>query len=60
MRGDPKNSEPPLWVIAITLADRWHVTPWDIWDNMTSEWYRRIVVYENIRTEVAERKHGKK
>jgi len=63
MRGSKIDSEPPLWVTAIALADRWHVTPWDIWNNMTSEWYARINAYEWARSEQAERtrkKHGKK
>ena len=60
MRGSKLDSEPPLWVTAIMLADRWHVTPWDIWDNMTAEWYHRISSYERVRSEVLERKHGKK
>jgi hypothetical protein len=63
MRGSKINSEPPLWAIAIGLADRWHVTPWDIWENMTPEWYSRINAYEWARSEQAERtrkKHGEK
>ena len=60
MRGSKIDSEPPLWVIAIVLADRWHVTPWEIWETMPSEWYHRVAAYENVRTEVAERKRGKK
>ena len=60
MRGSKIDSEPPLWVIAITLADRWKVPPWEIWENMPSEWYHRISTYERVRAEVAERRRGKK
>jgi hypothetical protein len=63
MRGSKINSEPPLWAIAITLAEKWHVTPWEVWENMTSEWYHRINAYEWAKSKQAERtrkKHGKK
>ena len=59
MRGSKIDSEPPLWVIAITLADRWGVTPWHVWENMTSVWYRRILAYEKAKSEVAERTRKK-
>jgi len=63
MRGSKLDSEPPSWVIAIALAEKWHVTPWHVWENMTSEWYHRINAYDKARSEQAQRtrkKHGKK
>jgi hypothetical protein len=60
MRGSRLNAEPPLWAIAIELAGRWHVPPWQIEDEMTAEWWQRIMTFERIKNKTIEDKRGKK
>ena len=60
MRGGKIKAEPPIWAIVIQLADRWHVPPWQIEDEMTAEWWQRISTFERVKYEIAEKKRGKK